>query len=63
MSLECIYCPAPATSGVDSIDRKEYAQVCDYDLARIIRDFDDMIQVPLIAQPEYYWEDCECGCQ
>jgi hypothetical protein len=62
MTITCLYCPAPAVSGSNDVNGTAYAAVCAADLARVIADFGD-VQVPLIPQPEYYWHDCECGCQ
>lgn len=62
MSLNCSFCGDQAVSGVNTVELDEYYQVCELDLARLVRDF-DMVAVELIPQTEGYWDDCECGCR
>jgi hypothetical protein len=57
MTITCCYCSALAVSGVDSIDRDEYAPVCAADLARLVSEF-DMVAVDLVSE----FAPCECGC-
>jgi hypothetical protein len=53
--ITCLYCDTIATSGVDSVERNEYAPVCDADLARMINDY-DLIAVELLTDT-HQWDD------
>ena len=53
--ITCLYCESIATSGVDSVERNEYAPVCDADLARMINDY-DLIAVELLTDTPQ-WDD------
>ena len=53
--ITCLYCDTIATSGVDSVERDEYAPVCDADLARMINDY-QMVSVELLTDT-HSW-DC-----
>jgi hypothetical protein len=46
--ISCVYCESTATSGVDSVERDEYAPVCDADLARLVTDY-QMVSVELLT--------------
>jgi hypothetical protein len=53
--ITCLYCKSIATSGVDSVERDEYAPVCDADLARMIKDY-DLVAVELLTDT-HQWDD------
>lgn len=55
--IECSFCKVPATSGVDTVERDEYYNVCDSDLARLVSDH-SMVAVALVVQDT----SCGCGC-
>jgi len=52
--ITCLYCESIATSGVDSVERDEYAPVCDADLARMINDY-QMVSVDLLTDT-HQWD-------